>query len=124
MAAYASFELDRGGEAPEHARRALEAACRDLDPSVLPDARLLVSELVTNSVKYGGVGPIRLEVTRSDERLRAEVIDQGNGFEPTKRTRGLEEVGGWGLPLVEHLADRWGTFAGSTHVWFEIDLNG
>jgi hypothetical protein len=32
-------------------------------------------------------------------------------------------VGGWGLHLVEELTDEWGTFEGSTHVWFEIDLS-
>ena len=123
MAANLSLELERGRRAPQQARRALEAACGDLDGSVLPDARLLVSELVTNSVKYGGVGPVRLEVTLTEDRLRAEVIDQGQGFEPRKRSADLEEVGGWGLPLVEHLADRWGTYRGSTHVWFEIALD-
>jgi hypothetical protein len=38
--------------------------------------------------------------------------------------RAADRDGGWGLPLVEHLADRWGTFQGSTHVWFELDLTG
>jgi hypothetical protein len=32
-------------------------------------------------------------------------------------------VGGWGLHLTEHLTSRWGTYEGSTHVWFEIDLS-
>ena len=123
MAANLSFELDRGPHAPRQARRALEATCGDVPPAVVPDARLLVSELITNSVKYGGAGPVRLEISATKERLRAEVIDQGEGFEPKKRSDDLEEVGGWGLPLVEHLADRWGTFEGSTHVWFEIKLD-
>ena len=88
----------------------------------MPDVKLLVSELVTNSVKYGGHGPVRLDVSTGPDKLRAEVIDQGKGFTPEKRSDDLHEVGGWGLPLVENLADRWGTFEGSTHVWFEIDL--
>jgi anti-sigma regulatory factor (Ser/Thr protein kinase) len=122
MAVNLSLELERGPRAPHRARRAFEAACGDLDAGTRADARLLVSELVTNGLKYGGVGPVRLEVTLTDERLRAEVIDQGQGFEPRKRSADLEDVGGWGLPLVEHLADRWGTYRGSTHVWFEIEL--
>jgi anti-sigma regulatory factor (Ser/Thr protein kinase) len=122
MAANLSLELDRGRRAPQQARRALEALNGEIPRPVLPDARLLVSELVTNSVKYGGLGPVRLELSVSDARLRAEVVDQGKGFKPKQRSGGLEEVGGWGLPLVEHLADRWGTFEGSTHVWFEIEL--
>jgi anti-sigma regulatory factor (Ser/Thr protein kinase) len=72
-------------------------------------------------VKYGGDGSVRLEVDADSDRFRVEVIDSGSGFEITERTDGQE--GGWGLPLVEHLADRWGTFQGSTHVWFELDLS-
>jgi anti-sigma regulatory factor (Ser/Thr protein kinase) len=83
--------------------------------------RLLVSELITNSVKYGGDGPVRLEITQSDDVIRTEIIDQGVGFTPVVRDDDLSRVGGWGLHLVEQLTDAWGTYEGSTHVWFEID---
>jgi hypothetical protein len=53
--------------------------------------------------------------------VRVEVVDQGAGFIPVARDRPVTEVGGWGLHLVETLADRWGVHEGSTHVWFEID---
>ena len=114
-----SVELPRDAQAPYLARRALEGR---LDPKVLPEVRLLVSELITNSVKYGGDGPVRLEVKAADARVRAEIIDQGVGFTPKARGDDLDKVGGWGLHLVEQLTDRWGTHEGSTHVWFEIDL--
>ena len=88
---------------------------------MVPDARLLVSELITNSVKYGESGPVRLEVTSSEpETMRVEVIDQGAGFVPVARDKPMTEVGGWGLHLVDVLADRWGVQEGSTHVWFEL----
>lgn len=119
-----TVELPRTAQAPYLARRALMDLDGRVDPAVLPDVRLLVSELVTNSVKYGGEGPVRLEVTATGDRLRAEIIDQGVGFRPVGRDRGLEDVGGWGLHLVERLTSRWGTHEGSTHVWFEIELNG
>src|SRR3954464_3632362 len=121
MAAELSVELPRTAEAPFLARKAL-AGLDGVDPSVLPDMRLLVSELVTNSVKYGGDGPVRLEVQASEGSLRAEIIDQGVGFTPKVRDDDLDRVGGWGLHLTEHLTSRWGTYEGSTHVWFEIDL--
>jgi hypothetical protein len=36
----------------------------------------------------------------------------------------VTKVGGWGLFLVEKLADRWGVARNSlTRVWFEIDLD-
>lgn len=117
-----SVELPRTAEAPGLARKALQDLQGQVDHAVLPDVRLLVSELITNSVKYGGEGPVRLEVRAAEGSVRAEIIDQGVGFVPRARNDDLEKVGGWGLHLVENLTDRWGTYEGSTHVWFEIDL--
>ena len=117
-----SVELPRTPDAPFLARRALADLDGKIDSSVLPDVRLLVSELITNSVKYGGEGPVRLEVTTEGDRVRAEIIDQGVGFTPVKRSADLDKVGGWGLHLVQELTTDWGTYEGSTHVWFEIDL--
>jgi anti-sigma regulatory factor (Ser/Thr protein kinase) len=117
-----SVELPRTPQAAFMARRALDDLNGAVDPKVLPDVRLLVSELITNSVKYGGEGPVRLEVEASDDSVRAEIIDQGAGFTPKVRDNDLDRVGGWGLHLTEHLTSRWGTYEGSTHVWFEIDL--
>ena len=122
MPAELKVKLPRSEQAPFLARRALTDLRDEVDAGVLPDVRLLVSELVSNSVKYGGDGPVRLEVTASRERVRAEIVDQGLGFTPKRRDRDLEDVGGWGLHLVEQLTSRWGTHEGSTHVWFEIDL--
>ena len=123
MSATLSVELPRSPRAPFMARRALDDLAGEIDPDVLPDVRLLVSELITNSVKYGGEGPVRLEVEASSRKLRAEIIDQGIGFTPVERDReDLDKVGGWGLHLTEQLTSRWGTYEGSTHVWFEIDL--
>jgi anti-sigma regulatory factor (Ser/Thr protein kinase) len=122
MSTILSVELPRTPRAPSLARQALEELDGRLDPKVLPDVRLLVSELITNSVKYGGDGPVRLEVRAGDEAVRAEIIDQGVGFTPKARDGDLDRVGGWGLHLTEQLTSRWGTYEGSTHVWFEIDL--
>jgi anti-sigma regulatory factor (Ser/Thr protein kinase) len=120
MGSRMTFELPRERHAPAVARAALAGFEHGLDDGRYDATRLLVSELVTNAVKYGGEGPVTLEVTSAPERLRAEVIDRGSGFEAPERE--IDQEGGWGLPLVEHLADRWGTFEGSTHVWFELDL--
>jgi len=121
VSAELTVELPRNAEAPYLARRAL-ADLDGVDASLLPDLRLLVTELITNSVKYGGDGPVTLQVTAGAERIRAEIIDQGVGFTPKKRDDDLHKVGGWGLHLVEQLTTKWGTYEGSTHVWFEIDL--
>ena len=116
-----TLELPRTLEAPAQARDALTELRPSLPEHVLPDITLLVSELVTNGVKYGGEGPVQLHITNEPERVRAEIVDQGGGFTPVERDGDLSRVGGWGLHLVEELTDRWGTFEGSTHVWFEID---
>jgi anti-sigma regulatory factor (Ser/Thr protein kinase) len=118
-----SVELPRTPQAAFMARRALDDLNGAVSPDVLPNVRLLVSELITNSVKYGGDGPVRLEVQASGDSVRAEIIDQGAGFTPKARDDDLDRVGGWGLHLTEQLTSRWGTYEGSTHVWFEIDLS-
>ena len=115
-------DIPRDTKAPWHARRAVEQLDGELADEVRPQVMLLVSELITNSVKYGGRGDLRLQIdAKQPRRLRVEVIDQGAGFTPTVRDRPLTTAGGWGLHLVESLADRWGVHEGSTHVWFEID---
>ena len=121
MAATYSLELPRTLDAPGQARDAITGLDPGLPDHVVPDMTLLVSELVTNSVKYGGDGPVRLEITHSGDKIRTEIIDQGVGFTPVERDGDLSREGGWGLHLVEELTDRWGTYEGSTHVWFEID---
>jgi anti-sigma regulatory factor (Ser/Thr protein kinase) len=108
--------------APAAARRAIEGLSGTVADDVIPDLKLLVSELITNSVKYGGEGALRLQIETTGPRtLRAEVIDQGVGFVPVARDRPATEVGGWGLHLVQTLSNRWGVHEGSTHVWFEIE---
>ena len=117
-----SVDISRDPTAPATARRAIEALSGTVADDLLPDVKLLVSELVTNSVKYGGEGALRLQIdTDGARRLRAEVIDQGVGFVPVARDRPATDVGGWGLHLVQTLSNRWGVHEGSTHVWFEID---
>lgn len=114
--------IERDDRAPYRARRAVEQLGDAIDDTVRPDVMLLVSELITNSVKYGGAGDVRLQIeARGPKALRVEVVDQGIGFVPRARDRPITNVGGWGLHLVEELADRWGVHEGSTHVWFEID---
>jgi anti-sigma regulatory factor (Ser/Thr protein kinase) len=117
-----SVDIDRDRTAPAQARRAVEAFGAALDPSVVPDVKLLVSELISNSVKYGRDGEVQL-ILRSEDphHVHVEVVDQGSGFVPVARDRPRTEPGGWGLHMVEALTERWGVREGSTHVWFEID---
>jgi len=125
MSSTVTIDIPRDARAPRQARRAIERLDDRIAPDVVPDLKLLVSELITNSVKYGGEGEVTLKVDcAGPHRLRVEVIDQGAGFVPVARDRPATEVGGWGLHLVQTLSDRWGVYEGSTHVWFEIDRAG
>ena len=117
-----AIEIPRDHHAPAAARRAVERLDGTVDDDLVPPIKLLVSELITNSVKYGGEGTITLKVdTEPPGKVRAEVVDQGAGFVPVARDRPATEVGGWGLHLVQTLSNRWGVHEGSTHVWFEIE---
>ncbi len=111
-------------KAPERARRSLDRVESNLNDDLLEDVRLLVNELVTNSVKFGGEGTIELRVIGSDEGVRVEVRDEGPGFAPSGRAPTTEDTSGRGLFLVDAIADRWGVkLDGATCVWFEIDAS-
>ena len=94
--------------------------------SALDDARLLVSELVGNSMRHARLGPndtIRVTAEVENDRLRVDVIDGGSGGGPPvaggiRPSPGAES--GWGLYLVETLATRWGHGAG--RYWFELEI--
>ena len=121
MSTILRVDIPRDRRAAAAGRSAIASLTGQVDESMVPDAKLLVSELITNSVKYGSGGPVTLEVTADDPHsMRIEVIDQGAGFVPVARSRAPTDVGGWGLHMVETLSDRWGVHEGSTHVWFEL----
>jgi anti-sigma regulatory factor (Ser/Thr protein kinase) len=108
---------------PRLARAELAEFDHGLPPERLRDAELLLSELVSNAVKYAGDGDISVIFERDDGRFRTEVVDEGHGFIAALRDRNaVDAPGGWGLPLVQTLSDRWGAHEGSTHVWFEFAL--
>ena len=113
------FEFPRDQRAPAAARRVVDGLESVLDSGTVSDARLLVSELVTNSVRHGGGDSVVVLIdAEPPSGLRCEVIDDGHGFVP--RARQEDAVGGWGLDLVERIASSWGVREGSTHVWFEL----
>jgi anti-sigma regulatory factor (Ser/Thr protein kinase) len=104
------------------ARGALSALEGRFDPHVMEDLRLLVTELVTNSVRHAETTSVRLRVLIAGDVVRVEVTDAGRGFVPAPRAPAAGRVGGWGLYLVDRLADRWGVARdGLTRTWFEID---
>ncbi|CAM5587243.1 ATP-binding protein [Streptomyces] [Streptomyces griseus] len=109
-----------------------------LDAAVGDLTVLLVSELVTNSLRYAS-GPIGVRLVRSNPDgdllladrppaapgLRVEVSDPLPD-PPTERSAGPDDEGGRGLQLVACSARRWGTRRGKSGktVWFELALPG
>ena len=122
------LQLRPGPEAAGEGRHALDRLEGSLDPGQLSELRLLVTELLTNSVRHGvdDRGRIELDVEVFANAVRAVVTDTGPGFEPDPDpTPHPDRPGGWGLCLVNSLADRWGVKRdGSTAVWFEMDRRG
>lgn len=107
------------------ARAALDEVADHIAPRTLEDARLLTSELVTNSVRHAGLSDsdaITVRVAQEDSCLRVEVENAVAVFEVPSREQWGEAVGtGWGLHLVARLADRWGVDSDTrTIVWFEL----
>jgi anti-sigma regulatory factor (Ser/Thr protein kinase) len=119
------LRLSSGPDAVAAARRGLDGLEPEVGSERLNDMRLLVSELVTNSVRHAhhhnGDG-LELEVSVSRQMIHVSVTDRGPGFEAAPRTPDDDPGSGWGLFLVEQLSDRWGVeLNGSTQVWFEIE---
>lgn len=114
--------------APAEARGAVERLAHRLRPKECEALQLLVSELVTNSVRHARLGRrewIDVQIELHPEAVRVTVSDPGRGFEPPSRTPRPHDTDGWGLFLVERVADRWGVNSdGRTQVWFELRRAG
>ncbi|MEU1124389.1 SpoIIE family protein phosphatase [Streptomyces sp. NPDC005899] len=83
---------------------------------------LVVSELVTNAIRYGGP-PITLRLIR-DLALVCEVSD-GSSTAPHLRRARMYDEGGRGLLLVASVTERWGTrYSGSGKtIWAQLPLS-
>jgi anti-sigma regulatory factor (Ser/Thr protein kinase) len=107
------------------ARAALGDVEFALDQVLFENLRLLVTELVTNSIRHADSpdhSEVELTVDVLPETVNVAVSDHGTGFQPARRSENSDPGSGWGLFLVEQLSDRWGVDGnGSTRVWFEID---
>jgi anti-sigma regulatory factor (Ser/Thr protein kinase) len=118
----ALYKIDPEPGGPAQARRIIAEELDSRVPGpVLDEVKLMVSELVTNGIVHGAVGqdaPVMLDLLLNG-KIRCRVLDHGPGF--ASRAREEASVGGWGLHVVEQLADRWGMQSSPqrTEVWFE-----
>ena len=116
------MSLGSGPEAAASARQAISRLQADLDPPLIETLRLLVTELVTNSVRHTAADSLTLSVAIGKSAVLTEVADTGPGFDPQCVKKAGEGDTGWGLFLVQRLANSWGvTHDGpSKRVWFEL----
>jgi anti-sigma regulatory factor (Ser/Thr protein kinase) len=124
------MRLGSGPDAAAEARRAIGKLRGDLDAPLVETLRLLVTELVTNSVRHTDSDSLVLRVAVGKSAVLTEVGDDGAVFDPAAHALAEAEErdadGGWGLFLVERLARNWGVKEDgrSKRVWFELGRAG
>ncbi|MET9405003.1 SpoIIE family protein phosphatase [Streptomyces sp. NPDC002935] len=118
----ATWDLPSEPAAVAGARREVSLRMADwgLDEAVFT-AELIVSELVTNAIRYGDP-PVQLRLIRGTA-LICEVRDSSSTAPHMRRARTFDE-GGRGLMMVAQLAERWGTrhLPGGKSIWAEIGI--
>ena len=123
------MRLGSGPDAAAEARRALAELRADLDPPLMETLRLLVTELVTNSVRHTECDSVTLRVAIGKGAVITEVVDDGPNFDAEGLLAEEQKLDarnpdhGWGLFLVQRLAREWGVKednGGSKRVWFEL----
>jgi two-component sensor histidine kinase len=111
------------------ASRAAREVVRPLEPElstrVLESLRLILSELVTNGVRYGAPsGSVELTVRVDDRAVRGEVRNRRGRSIPRLQQPGERLEGGLGLLLLDRLSSRWGSSVkDDVMVWFELPLS-
>jgi anti-sigma regulatory factor (Ser/Thr protein kinase) len=117
-----SETLPKSATSPALARQLLDRLSDEVSEPVLENARLLVSELVTNAVEHvRDDGEIEVRVGVAGDMLRIEVLDPGPGFTPAPRAPGQSKASGWGLHFTDRVAERWAVDRDDrSRVWFEL----
>jgi len=121
---YASWTLAPKLTSVRHARSVIAEPMKRWDlEELLPTTELLVSELVTNAVRYSR-GEVTLRLV-NEKALVCEVLDNSAAL-PRLRQAGAEEENGRGLQVVRQLSKRWGARRTPTGkvVWCEQPLPG
>ena len=115
------FDLDATDEAPARARAVLDTVVAGLPSDVLERTRLLLSEVVANSVQHAGGERVHVDVWPSGDAVDVCVSDEGPGFVPLPAPDQASGGSGFGLVLVDALAEGWGSGHGDgAWVWFAV----
>lgn len=118
----ATLDLPLGNAAPTMARKAVRhmlIAWQLTDPDWLDEAELVVSELVTNAVRYGG-GCIELSMQSHEGRV---ILKAADGSSVVPRDSGPRAGGGgYGIRVIDACSEAWGVedFHGGKRVWVRL----
>ncbi|WP_369142836.1 SpoIIE family protein phosphatase [Streptomyces sp. R44] len=115
------YDLSAVGTARAHVEDRLRRWKHPADPFTVT---LVVSELVTNALRYGAA-PVTLRLIADGPSLTCEVTDAGQAAPHLRHAKAVDE-GGRGLLICASLADNWGvryTDEGKT-VWAELGGDG
>jgi anti-sigma regulatory factor (Ser/Thr protein kinase) len=116
------ISLPPGPESAHSARDRLTPLLGSWRSRVARDnARLVLTEVVTNAVRHAAGRAILITLTLTPGRLLAQVHDDSASL-PVRR--GADETGGRGLELIDRLSNGWGVAegpGGGKTVWFRID---
>jgi anti-sigma regulatory factor (Ser/Thr protein kinase) len=114
--------------APSKARELLAEVVDDRSGSErLTRAQVALSEVVNNAVRHGAVegsDPIELEIERVEDIVRVRVM-QSLPVPERPSIVNLPKAwstGGYGLVIIDSVADRWGVQLQPPAVWFEVQL--
>jgi hypothetical protein len=107
--------------APAAARAFVLSVIAAEDPLIAGTAALVVSELATNAIRYGGTA-FTVTVSPLAHGVRIAVSD-GHSEPPVRRSLSVADPGGRGLPIVDALCRAWGTAHrhGGKVVWAELE---
>ena len=121
-----SIGIPGGADAPRRARSLTSPHLTHACSAIASDAQLIISELVTNSVRHGGVEADRMvtiDLALLEGYLRITVTDPGCDVEPQLLTENADGLGGHGLRLLDRLSAAWGVgrdAVGATQVWCDL----
>jgi anti-sigma regulatory factor (Ser/Thr protein kinase) len=112
-------------EAPAIARRFVGETLVDAPRAVVDVAALMVSELVTNCVRYAA-SDLTVSIEQTARQVRVDVTDADDDGEVVLQHPDEKEISGRGLYIVDRLSDEWGVDTTVDHhgksVWFTLRL--
>jgi len=119
------FRFPATVKTPRLARRALDGQLAYLGPEGESRTRLAMSEIVTNAIRHGHLDPddeVHVTIDLTDAGARVAVRQPTRAEAAIRLDRSDE--GGFGLHLLDEVADAWGVEPGPPGVvWFEISTD-